>query len=518
MFKPSLPFVNRAARLAFATAGAIALTACDVSVEDAPLVARFEPGACRYAVGEGQVEGTTVRCGELIVPEHHGASGGELRLQVLRFGASIRKDAAPLVWLQGGPGGDIDGTSKIPLTVTQQLTAERDFIVYTQRGTGKSTPSLACPEVDELPMIGNPDADAEVVAETKALSACQQRLTAAKVDLTAYTTEENAADLEDLRSALGYPQLELWGTSYGSALALEVMRSYGSKVRLSVIDAIVPPQSRWTIDATKSFQGALTKLLARCDASAPCKAAFGDGRTLFAQAYASLKNQPLMLPTPKISLQGRDLVQLVFGMMYSASNDPVIPLLLDAARDRDVARIEAILAPVVEDLLNPGIALGMYTSVVCHDQLQYLTAADLDAAYAGLFPELVETFKRFDLASLERCKTWPLPAAKAKPFEAVTSSVPTLVFSGELDPITPPGYGELVLPTLSKSRHVVVAGGGHGSSTAAPCTVGLLLSFLADPRPEALDGSCLSGLGEIDFLTELPPELAPRQASMWGAW
>jgi pimeloyl-ACP methyl ester carboxylesterase len=490
----------------------------DGSSDDEGVKARFEPGACVYPLGPGQVEGSTVRCGQLVVPmRHDGATKRELHLQVLRFGATPRADVAPLVWLQGGPGGDIAGIAGVPLTVSEFLTADREFIVYTQRGTGKAEPKLPCPELDSLPPTGAPTAAEREAGKLAALRVCQQRATANGVDLSVLSTEENADDLEDLRAAIGYPKLDLWGTSYGSLLSLETVRRHPSSVRLQVIDAIVPPQEPWLPESGRNFQAALMKLLARCDASAPCKAAFGDGRTLLTQASAALQ-QPLALPDFGVSLYSHDLIDIVFQLMYVPETYPAIPLLLDSARRRDAVAMERVLTPFADGLneTSETFSLLMFVSVSCQDQSRYQSAADIDKALQGVFPEVAPSFLAQALLYQEVCKGWPLPQAKKEPFAAVTSSLPTMVVSGELDPITPARYGDTALATLSNARHLVYPGGGHGNSVSAPCGPPLLTQFLADPRPDALDASCLQQLGSITFLTTLPPQtVAPAAAPSW---
>ncbi len=478
-----------------------------VPPDAAPAVPRFEPGACRYKLGPGQIEGTTVRCGDLVVPARRdGAPSSELRLHVLRFGGE-RLSVAPILWLEGGPGGDVDGTASLPVDITAALTGDRDFIVFSQRGAGQSTPLADCPEAKQVPSVGNPDPVAFEAEIDAAFLKCRDRLVAAHVDLAAFSSRESADDVDDLRKTFGYTQINLLGTSYGSRLALEVMRRHGPTVRAAVIDAIAPPNTPWLIQAGATFQAALTDLLAKCDHAPACKTAFGSPMLLAANAFATLEARPLMLPGPGIALNGRDILGLTFQLMYDADALPIIPLMLAAARDRDAATLEKLLTRGLGDVATngAGTAVAMQTSVDCNDQVRFLTASDVDAQYATLRPEIVATFKRHTAGDVERCTHWPLAAPDPGLTAAVHSDVPTLIFSGNLDPITPPKFGTLVGETLSNARHIVFPVGAHGNSIATDCGRGLTLGFFDQPAPAALDTSCSTQVTAIDFLTEPPP-------------
>jgi pimeloyl-ACP methyl ester carboxylesterase len=127
---------------------------------------------------------------------------------------------------------------------------------------------------------------------------------------------------------------------------------------------------------------------------------------------------------------------------------------------------------------------------------------------------------RFDLAAGERltrdtflggawladmraeCNEWPAAQLPESYFEPVTSDVPSLLLSGNLDPVTPPIWGELVASQLTRSRHVVVPGAGHGT-TSLGCIPELLAEFLESRDASALDTTCVQRLTRPAFFTSL---------------
>src|SRR4029079_19330341 len=180
--------------------------------------------------------------------------------------------ADPIVFNQGGPGfGSID--TYLSLLMKSPLRGRRDLVLYDQRGTGFSQPALACPEVIDY---GIANLDKVVTAEESnagynaAALQCRDRLVQAGVNLSAYNTQESAGDLNGLRQAMGYAQLNLYGVSYGSLLVLDTLRFYPAAVRSAIIDGVVPPQSNMNIDAPRTIDRALTQLFNACAADARC--------------------------------------------------------------------------------------------------------------------------------------------------------------------------------------------------------------------------------------------------------
>src|SRR5207249_7703609 len=170
----------------------------------------------------GQVEGQTVACGYLVVPERHAQPDGRtIRLAVARFASRQRDPVAdPLVYLAGGPGESVQRLiGMFTGALAAAFTADRDFIAFDQRGVGRSQPALDCPELaaqyleDAARALGAREEGDHTVAAARR---CRDRLAAQGVDLAAYTTAESAADVDALRAALGYRQVNLLGVSYGA--------------------------------------------------------------------------------------------------------------------------------------------------------------------------------------------------------------------------------------------------------------------------------------------------------------
>jgi pimeloyl-ACP methyl ester carboxylesterase len=177
--------------------------------------ATFNDAPCAFRVPKGP----WVRCGWLSVPENRKRPGGRtIRLHVAIYKSRSQQPAPdPIVWLVGGPGGRAHTLSSALFErVVEPFLGRRDFIVFDVRGTGYSEPALDCPD-----RSGEP---------AKWLPACHERLSAI-ADLSSYNSAAVAADLADLRRALGLKEWNLLGESYGTRLALVAMRDFPEGIR-----------------------------------------------------------------------------------------------------------------------------------------------------------------------------------------------------------------------------------------------------------------------------------------------
>ena len=170
-----------------------------------------------------------VECGYLIVPEDRARSGSPL----IRLAVAILRSTSgnslpdPILDLAGGPG--VGAVAYAEQWLDSPLRRRRDVILFDQRGAGLSDPLLDCPELDELALdlleqALTPEQEAEQRLEQARV--CRDRLRTNGVNLAAYTSQASAADIADLRKTLGYAEWNLYGISYGSRLALTVLRDY----------------------------------------------------------------------------------------------------------------------------------------------------------------------------------------------------------------------------------------------------------------------------------------------------
>jgi pimeloyl-ACP methyl ester carboxylesterase len=149
----------------------------------------------------------------------------------------------------------------------------RDLILIDQRGTGYSQPSLDCPAAAHLIQVPPQPVGKELASLDSAYRQCHDRLVHDGIDLSAYNTVDNAADIADLRKALGYRTVNLYGVSYGTRLALTVMRHYPQGIRSLVLDSVLPPQHDYAA-LLRSIDTAFTTLFHSCAQAPNCSHEF----------------------------------------------------------------------------------------------------------------------------------------------------------------------------------------------------------------------------------------------------
>lgn len=452
-------------------------------------VPRFEPGDCRVDVPEG----VELECGDLIVAQDRlDPEAGTIALHVVRFlSANPEAAADPMVVLTGGPGQPMAGlVAGLPAPVVEILTAERDVIFYDQRGVGASLPALTCDGIDT-----STDDPAEQLA---AVAACRDDLVDRGIVLHAFRTVESADDLDDMRVALGVPALNVFGTSYGTRLGLEVLRRHPETTRSAVLDSQVPADLPWPVHVGANFDAALTAVFAACDGDDACSAAYPDLEAAFSGAVARFDAEPLMFPGGTLS--GSDVVALLFQGMYDTTFIPVVPQVVETLRSGTTDEIEAILGEMGMRRGAPETTPGMHLAVLCNDVVRYLEAADAYATVtdAGLRPE-VETWALQNLATyVDGCEGWPTVDSGPDFLEPVSSDVPTLLTGGEFDPVTPMVWSERVAETLSAAQVVAFATHGHGPLVESECGLSLLLGHIGDPSA-TLDAACAEDFS-IEFV------------------
>ena len=208
----------------------------------------FAPAGCAY-LSDTDLNNAGLRpgasCGYLTVPENwDDPAGRKIRLHVTKFPAeSAFPEHDPVVYLSGGPGqGAIKSLLSLPdLGGFAAFLEHRDLVVIDQRGTGYSEPDLRCPEVDELDTVLSAERSPVLSAEERnALTACRTRIELLHVDVGNYNSAQSAADIEAMRQALGYEELNLLGISYGTRLAQTIVRDYPGGVRSVVFDSTYP--------------------------------------------------------------------------------------------------------------------------------------------------------------------------------------------------------------------------------------------------------------------------------------
>ena len=486
------------------------------SVATAPV---FEPASCPFVIPRSQLEGDTVDCGYLVVPEDRSdPSSDSVRIATAVFrppGGATHPD--PVVYLEGGPGGSplkLVGTLRdFDALYGPFIDSGRDVILIDQRGVGYSEPALECPAFSELYLdlfdqrLGDQperlSGDEMRTLKVDALAECAEDLRATAA-LGAYNTKEIAADIEDLRRALGYEQLNLWGTSYGTWAALDAMRDHPDGIRSVILDAPLTPEADPYVDAPASFARALDEVFQACAEDPACAEAYPDLPGMLAAAVEQLDQQPVAVDLldpiggqrVDLLLDGSTFLEQVFRALYQAPMRAALPKIIDDARS---GVFDTLLSVAQLDVLRQEFrSWGMYYSVLCHDEVPFSSIEALESAMAE-HPGLADMYADFELGPLpfELCPRWDAGVAASVESEPVESDIPVLVTTGQYDPIVPPSWGLQATESLTAATFHLFPGLAHGVS-GDPCATEMMLAFLDEPTAK-LDASCMASMAITPF-------------------
>lgn len=445
------------------------------------------------------------RCGTFRVPEDRSKPGGrQLELNVVVLGATgtpVAPDA--ITDFAGGPGQAATEEASFIAAAHSALRAHHDIVLVDARGTGRSAP-IQCAELDGLVGV---QGFLDSFLPEKGVRACRARQ--GDRDLSQYRTATIVDDAAELFTALGYQQVDAWGGSYGTQVALELARRHPGMVRTLGLQGVVPPGTRMPITFAADAEKALRATLAACAGTPACAGAFPDLDRDLDRAFARLDREPakVLLADPDtgeekpLHLDRRGFAQTLRYMLYVPSMAVLLPATLHAAAGGDFEPAAGTAALFARMLGTSGN--GLYLSVTCAEDVPFIPDAEVAEAVRGTF--LGDFRIRAQQAA---CRAWDVPAVDRAQLEPVRSDAPALLVSGERDPVTPADWGEQAARTLPRGVHVVVPGGGHGTEgmVGAECIDHLFDQLVERGDAKGLDVSCVKAMHPPDFVLALPPK------------
>jgi pimeloyl-ACP methyl ester carboxylesterase len=459
---------------------------------------------CPFEIPDGEAEGQTLDCGILVTYEDHFSEEDtaqvELAFAILYSFNEPNPD--PVIYLEGGPGGS--ALTSVEGWAGSSVRTDNDLILLDQRGTGYSLPSLNCIEVEE------DENDDAMVAQ----QACYDRFWDEGINVNAYNSAQSAADVSELmgllQEELNYSEYNLLGISYGTRLALTMLREYPDGIRSVIIDSVYPPNvNAYEQQANNQYRG-LRALFDGCFADPDCDNAYPELEAVFYDTYDSLNESPALYETEdpdtgevsEEELTGGSFLDLIVEWLYSTSTIPELPLVIYEVSEGNYGIMGLIdSGDIADGNYSRSVALrqdegdisdseGMFNAVECREELPF---NDLDAAIAASadIPDPIHDYLVGSVADqFTICEMYGLDPADAVETDAVYSDVPTLVLAGDYDPITPPSDAQLAAETLSYSYYFEFPGHGHGITDSDECAQIVIAQFIADPTVEP-DGSCI---------------------------
>ncbi|MEO1137679.1 MAG: alpha/beta fold hydrolase, partial [Pseudomonadota bacterium] len=471
-----------------------------------PIVCPFK-GAVDYKPGE-------ISCGLLEVPENREkARPRNIELHYVKIAARQPEDwdaeengewakrDDPIIYLTGGPS--VKAQPYVDRLKDHGVRDHRDLYILEQRGVGWSDDYCNTYPLFDPSASNTPDRAEYDRAGLKAMEACFASARARKVDLSGYSTIENARDVEALRRALGYDRWNVWGISYGSILGQAYLKQDPGGIRTAVIDAIVPLQQDVTFHNIAAYYDRTLNILeGACLEDATCAAAFPDFKTSLETAMEKTAETPIEVEAVDAELfpsgKGYFFADFVgggpFSLFYEQDNYATLPAFINGyaglVNDGDTDRFRIL---TISSAPDSSMSPGMYDAIACNDGWHTAMKRALEEDRAN-FPALSAMLP--DPAVVEEqariCKRYGAVPRPTSDYSAVETDIRTLIVEGAMDPITPPPLAEKILPGFSNGTYVEFAFAGHGPTRSVDCAGEFLTKFFNDPNGE-LDTSCAEG-------------------------
>jgi pimeloyl-ACP methyl ester carboxylesterase len=435
------------------------------------------------------------QCGWLEVAENPDQpEGRQIRIRVARIPARDRVvEPDPLLFFAGGPGQAATETWPIVAHALRKVNENRDILLVDQRGTGQSNP-LKCPEIE---------LDEALAADWDELArATRECLAALDGDPRFYTTTIAMHDIDAARDALGYDQVNLYGGSYGTRAAQVYLRLFPERVRTVVLDGVVPQTLALGSEHAEKLDQSLYRVLDACDSDPDCGAAFpATGEKLTALANA-LREKPVEItiehPTTgepvSLTFDREVLSSSLRFLAYSPDTQAMLPLLVfEAFQEQRFDRLASQML-IATSGLQQSISQGMELSVMCaEDYPWYPPDGGSEDFLMG---------KLMTRAASTQCDIWPRGPVPEGFHDPVSVDVPVLLLSGELDPVTPPEYGDEVAAHFPRAMHLVAPGQGHIVTTRG-CMGDLAAAFIVTGEFTELDTACIGQMRYTPYFISL---------------
>ena len=442
------------------------------------------------------------KCGTFEVFENRATrKGRKIGLNIVVLPATGEPRAPdPFFYFAGGPGSAATEDAPGIAQGFAKIREHRDLVFVDQRGTGKSHP-LDCTLFDAK----EPQSYFGHFLPLEDVRKCRAELEA-KADLTLYTTTIAMDDIDDVRAALGYEKINLFGGSYGTRAAMVYLRQHPKHVRTMMLQGVSPTNMYLPGDYPQQTERALQGVLAECAADEACNKAFPNIKSETKAVLERLIKGPVDVeftvqgtPTPiKVTLSRNLAAEAVRYMLYNPGGAARVPLVLHQAAEGDFAPLAQIALRFRRTLVGTG-SNGMYLTVTCAEDVPWVKRA------AGESERNAQNTFLGDYRlqqQQEACALWPRAKVDSDYFKPVRSDVPVLILTGQWDPVTPPSNGDTVARLLPNSLHVVVPSGAHGirGLEGTECIDRLSAEFVERGTTKGLDTACVKNIRRKGFV------------------
>jgi len=402
----------------------------------------------------------------------------------------------PVLILPGGPGQAAKDMGPIVRLAFREINQNRDVVLIDQRGMGSSHP-LQCDIPDPVGEgIQVEFSDQQIRTY---LSRCLESLDA---DVTLYTQDLANQDIHEILIALGYQRVNLYGGSWGTRAAQLYSQQFPEHVRSMILDGSAPFENKIPLFANDDAERALQLTFQDCVDDHDCNEAFPDLAGKFQQALDHLGETGIPVTmddattaeTVTFTLTRDHFVNALRGILYVPEFVRLLPIIIEQAARGEYKALSGVSSYFAIQQQD-AMALGASLSILCSEELSRMTDQEVKQMSQSGFvgSAFIDIYRN-------ACSVWPKARIPAIYSEFRELDIPVLLLSGQLDPVTPPRWGEKMAEKYPGSLHLIASGTGHNVAPVK-CADELMQTFINEASPENLDGSCLLEIKRPSFFT-----------------
>jgi len=268
-----------------------------------------------------------------------------------------------------------------------------------------------------------------------------------------------------------------------------------------VLDSVGPievPIGMFGQSGARSFN----LLIENCKNSESCHKAFPNLAEEFQAVKARLAKEPAnidilhpRLGTPtKLVIDDTKFTGNLRFQLYGMEGRSMVPLVIHQAFLGNYQPLIGLMARTEGEQL---VYTGLLFNIVCNEDIPRVSSEDKASDAMNNF-DGKDSHLAWDMV----CPFFPEYRPSEDFYQSVTANIPTLILSGNLDPVTPPSNGEHSASTLPNSHHIVVENASH-TVAMSTCASDIVNEFLTSKDPKALDESCLKDIPQETFMTSV---------------
>lgn len=434
------------------------------------------------------------KCGKYeVFEDRHTRAGRTISLNIIVIPATgAPRQPDPVFFFAGGPGqGATAGAGPIG-----RMGANRDLVFIDQRGTGRSNP-LNCEEFDDPKDVRGFFGD---LYPPEKMRACRDRLEKA-ANLSLYSTSIAVDDIDEVREALGYDQINLYGISYGTQAAQVYLRQHPEHVRAVLLEGVAPVDTKLPLQFARGAQAAMDSLFEDCAADPACHAAFPDLKKEFDAVLARFRKGPIPFemtnPTTdqkeQLTISHGNFVVRLLSLLYQPRWASRVPFLLHRAFLDD---FEPFASAAVRVNPGSGVARGVYFTITCSESIPFISERDIVRETKQTFVGDYRT-----RAHIAACQEWPRAEVPRNFVEPLKSDKPVLMISGMIDPATPFWLAQRAVRYLPHGRQLLLKNVGHGFGYS--CVQKIAEEFLDKASVSEILTNCVDEIQRPPFVTDM---------------